>query len=52
MSDDPSVDDELAAPHPARLLPGDCPFEAIVFERTAEANRFGPGDVRNFKGEK
>jgi hypothetical protein len=52
MGDDPSVDDEFPAPHPARFLPRDCPFQAIVLERAAEADRFRSGDVHNLNREK
>jgi hypothetical protein len=52
ISDNSSVDDEFPAPHTARLLPGDCPLQAVLFERTAAANRFRLSDVRNFRGEK
>jgi hypothetical protein len=51
MGDDPAVDEELSTPDPTRLLSVDRTLEAIVFQGAAEANGFGPGNIRNLGGE-
>src|SRR5262245_43969612 len=44
--DDHPVDEQLAAPHTARLLPLDGTFEAGDERGAAQAQALGPGDVR------
>jgi hypothetical protein len=50
VGDDPPVDEELSAPDAAGLLTVDSSCEAIVFQGTAEADRFGASDVGNLRG--